>query len=138
MGSRIDQFCEDLRKRLTAIDNRLDGIKAKIETRQEDAERAVRDHIAELKSRAADDHANVEAAKADARVWIDHKKAETADQIASWKAARQTAKLIDAADEAERYAAVTLDIAIAAIDEAEQAALEAWLARQDADTVQAA
>jgi hypothetical protein len=40
-------------------------------------------------------------------------------------------------DNAERYAAAAIDVAVAAVDEAEQASLEAWLARQDADTAQA-
>jgi len=34
---------------------------------------------------------------------------------------------------AERYAAATIDVAFAALDEVEQASLEAWLARQDAN-----
>jgi len=40
------------------------------------------------------------------------------------------------ADNAERYAAAAVDVAVAALDEAEEAALEAWLARQDAVWVQ--
>jgi hypothetical protein len=39
------------------------------------------------------------------------------------------------ADKAERYAAGAIDIAVEAVDEAEQASLEAWLAREDANAV---
>ena len=35
-------------------------------------------------------------------------------------------------DSAERYAAASIDVAVAPVDEAEKASLEAWLARQDA------
>jgi hypothetical protein len=40
------------------------------------------------------------------------------------------------AAEADRYAAACIDLAIAAVDEAERAALEAWLAREDANSSQ--
>jgi hypothetical protein len=41
------------------------------------------------------------------------------------------------ADKAERYAAAASAVAVAALDEAEEASLEAWLARQDANSAQA-
>ena len=41
------------------------------------------------------------------------------------------------ADLAEQYAAAAKELAIAAIDEAEEAALEAWLARKDAEVAHA-
>jgi hypothetical protein len=37
------------------------------------------------------------------------------------------------AENAERYAVAAAVVALAAVDEAEQAALEAWLARKDGD-----
>ena len=43
----------------------------------------------------------------------------------------QISALENRAERAERYAAATADAAFAAVDEAEWAALDAWLARQD-------
>jgi hypothetical protein len=40
------------------------------------------------------------------------------------------------ADKAERYAAAAAALAAAAVDEAEQAVLESWLARRDAQAAQ--
>jgi len=40
------------------------------------------------------------------------------------------------ADRAELYAVAATDVAVAAVDEAEEASLEAWLARRDADYAQ--
>ena len=68
--------------------------------------------------------------------WADERKAVTSDKIAEWKAKREIGKLASRADRAERYAAAAVDVAVAAVDEAEQASLEAWLARQDADYAQ--
>jgi hypothetical protein len=45
-------------------------------------------------------------------------------------------KLNDRADDAESYAVATMQVAAAAIDEAETAAIEAVIARIDADAVQ--
>ena len=55
------------------------------------------------------------------------------DSVATLKVKGETAKLNAQAELAEHYAAGAIDIAMAAIDEAEHAALEAWLARRDAD-----
>ena len=48
----------------------------------------------------------------------------------------EKAKLKARAEAAERYAAGAAVVALAAVDEAEQASLEAWLARKDADSGQ--
>ena len=52
--------------------------------------------------------------------WVDEQKLVTSDKIAEWKAKRETTKLQNRADKAERYAAATIDVAVAALDEAER------------------
>jgi hypothetical protein len=66
----------------------------------------------------------------------DERKAATNEKIAQWKAKLEKAKLQSRADNAERYAAAAAIVAMAALDAAEQASLEAWLARKDADSAQ--
>lgn len=136
MGQRIDQFCEDLRLKLTNIDSGLSGLKAKIDGKAEAAEQDVRSHLDQVHRRVEQDRAKVSAAKTDVKNWVAKEKTETSATIAQWKAKHEASKLQDRADQAERYAAAAADVAVAALDEAEQAALEAWLARQDADSVQ--
>jgi hypothetical protein len=58
----------------------------------------------------------------------------TAEKIADWKTKRETTQLQNRADQAERYAQATIDAALTALDEAEQATLEAWLAREEANS----
>jgi len=41
MNQRIDQFCEDLRQKLTSIDSGLGGLKAKIDGKVQNAEQEV-------------------------------------------------------------------------------------------------
>jgi hypothetical protein len=133
MGKRIDQFCENLRQKLAMIDSGLDGLKAKIDSDGLTAERHVRSHLERVRKRIDQARAKVSAARADVASWVQDRNAIAIDTVALWKTKRDVEKLQGRADKAERYAAATADVATAAIDEAEQASLEAWLAQADAD-----
>src|SRR6476660_7139738 len=45
MSHRIDQFCNDLRQKLTMIESGLQGLKAKVAANEVQAERDVRNHL---------------------------------------------------------------------------------------------
>ena len=132
MSERIDQFCENLRLKLTNIDNGLNSVKAKVDQKAKDAEQEVRGHLDKVEKRIESDRAKLTAAQSEAKKWVEERKAATRDKIAEWKAKREKSKLQNRADSAEQYAAAAIVIAGAAVDEAERAAMEAWLARQDA------
>lgn len=136
MGQRMDKFCEDLRLKLTNIESGLGSLKTKMEGKAQQAEGEVRRHLDAVQRRIAQDHGKALAARAEIKAWIDNKKAVTADKIADWKAKRETSHLQNRADQAERYAQATIDVALTALDEAEQATLEAWLAREEANSAQ--
>jgi hypothetical protein len=68
--------------------------------------------------------------------WAEDRNSITADKVAQLKTKRDIAKLPGRANKAERYSVAAVKVATAAIDEAEQASLEAWLARADADYAQ--
>jgi predicted nucleic acid-binding Zn-ribbon protein len=135
MAQRIDQFCEDLRLKLTNIDSGLSGLKAKIDGKTQNVEQDVRGHLERVQKRVEQGRDKVSASQAELKNWVEDKKTATSEKIAEWKAKRETSKLQNRADKAERYAAAAIDIAVAAVDEAEQASLEAWLAREDANAV---
>ena len=137
MGQRINQFCEDLRLKLTEIDRGFDALDAKVQAKSESADNAIRARLEQVQRSLDQDRAKRSAAQAKIDGWVAKRKAATADKIAEWKVSRELAKLQNRARDAEEYAAATLDVALAAVDEAEQAALEAWLARNDADSAQA-
>jgi hypothetical protein len=137
MGTRIDQFCEDFRQKLTIADSGLDGLKAKIDGKAAHVEQDVQNHLDRVHKRVEQGRAKVAAAQADIKEWADGKKTATSDKIAEWKAKRDQSKLQNRADQAEQYAAAASTVAVAALDEAEEASLEAWLARQDANAAQA-
>ncbi len=134
MSARIDQFCENLRIKLTSIDNNMQELKAKIDSKAQTAEREARTQLETVKKRIEQDRTKLETAQADIQKWVDDFKAASNEKIVEWKDKREKAKLQSRAENAERYGVAAAVIALAAVDEAERAALEAWLARKDADT----
>jgi hypothetical protein len=136
MGQRIDKFSEDLRLKLTNIDSGLSGLKAKLDGKAQNAEQEARSYFEKVQKRIEQDRAKVSTAQTEVKNWLEQRKTATRDTIAEWKAKRETSKLQNRADKAEHYAAAAIVVALAGVDEAEQAALEAWLARQDANSAQ--
>jgi hypothetical protein len=134
MSERIDQFCENLRVKLTSIDNNMQALKVQIDRQAQTAEQDARAQLDAVKKRMEQDRAKVTAAENDMKKWADERKAATNEKIAQWKAKLETAKLKSWADNADRYAAAAAIVAMAALDAAEQASLEAWLARKDVDS----
>jgi len=134
MGLQIDKFCEDLRLKLTNIESGLHSLKTKMEGKAQQGEQEVRNHLDTIQRRIAQDHAKASAARAEIKAWFDNKKTVTAEKIADWKAKREMSHLQNRADQAERYAQASIDVALTALDEAEQATLEAWLAREDSNS----
>jgi len=136
MGQRIDQFCEDLRLKLTSIDKEIDRLKKQVEGRVQSAEQDVRQRLEKVQRQVETDRKKVAAAQADLKQCVEDKKAVSAEKVAEWKTKREITKLQNRAERAERSAAAAIIVAIAAVDDAEQASLEAWLARHDADSAQ--
>ena len=112
------------------------ALKAKIDSQQRTVVQDVQLRLDSVKKRVAQDRTKLEAAQVDIKKWAEERKAVTDETIVQWKAKLEKAKLKGLAEAAERYAAGATIVALAAVDEAEQASLEAWLARKDAEIVQ--
>ena len=134
MGQRIDQFCENLRIKLTTVDNNMAVLKSNMDSNARTAEQDVRNRLAELSRHADENRAKVAAAQAEIKKWAEERKTATSERIADWKAKLETAALQTRAAAAEAYANAATTVAIAAIDSAEQASLEAWMAWKDAES----
>ena len=133
MSERIDQFCENLRIKLTTVDKGLRALKTAIDAKTRNADQDVRTYLAAVEQRVERDRARVAAARQEMKKWLDERKAVTDETIAKWKANLDRTRLLSRAEQAEIYATAAALVASAAVDEAEQASLEAWLARKDAD-----
>ena len=74
MSERIDQFCENLRVKLTSIDDNMRALKARIDSKQRTVEQDVQSHLESVKKRIAQNRAKLEAAQADIRNWAEERK----------------------------------------------------------------
>jgi chromosome segregation ATPase len=117
MGQRIDQFCEQLRTKLTQIDTGLNDLKGKIDSKARNVDQDARAHLDKVEKRIAQDKTKVSAAQAKMKDWIEARKAETQAKIAEWKSKRETSKLQNRADRAEQYAAAAIIVAASGVDD---------------------
>ncbi len=133
MSEHIDRLCGDLRIKLHGIDRRLEALKGNAMATSEKSQHAVENQLDRVEQRIFDNRNVVEAANARVKAWLDGRKDGFNGNRAGWKQNRQVHLLNGRADDAEAYAVAVFDLAAAAADEAAQAALEALLARNDAN-----
>jgi hypothetical protein len=136
MSARVDKFCDGLRDRLNAVEARVESVKANVKALPGKAEKAMQDTVDEARTKLRAQKEHIEKNRADLKAWGEQKKAETQATIREWKQKREAKKLNARADRAEEYAGAAIAVALATIDEAEEAMFEAALARMDADTAQ--
>ena len=133
MSEKIDKFCNDLRDHLTAVEDRLNRVKASVQSAADEGREALEARKQKVEADFEAEKHKVEEAKAKAKNWAEEKKAETDAKIEEWKRNRDIHKLEKRADNAEEYAEAAIYIAAAAVDEADYAILNAVAARLIAD-----
>ena len=135
MSEKIDQFCNNLRDRLTKGDDRIQGFKASVDAANAKAKADIQSQLD--KTRADFEARKRKAEEAHKRIKsnIEETKAETEAKIEEWKHGREVKKLEKRAQRAEDYAADRAWLAMVSVEEAELAMLEAIAARIEADEV---
>lgn len=138
MGEKIDEFCSDLRDDLTAAENRLQYLKVQVDNAGQETREAIQTKLDQAKSDLEEQKHKADERQHRIKSYLEDKVAEAEHDINDWKAKRELKKLEKRAERREYYAADTVLIAMAAIDEANVAILEALEARLDADDAEAA
>ena len=131
MSGKIDRLCDELRVKLHGIDRRLEALKGNNAATSEKSRHLMESQMDMVQQRIFDRRHAVEAANARVSSWIE-KRSDFCEQVTSWKSHGNVSQLGMRADDAEGYAIAAFELAVAAADEAAQAALEALLARDDA------
>jgi exonuclease VII large subunit len=137
MSEKFDNFCSELRTKINDADKRIKDLKANAVGASEKAKVEAKAQLAALENKAKEQKARTAAAEAKVKTWVEEKKTMTHDKIAQWKEQRDVKRLANRADLSEHYAITAMEIAAAAVDEAERAAVEAVVARMDADGIKA-
>ena len=130
----LDQFSADVRTRLTNIDSSLKSLRTKVDGDAKRAEAEARSQLAKVSADIEATKPKLAAAETEMSQWVEAQKNATTQKVAEWKATHDFARLQARAAQAERYAAAARDVAVAAINGAHQAALEAYLANKYANT----
>jgi hypothetical protein len=133
MYPHIDAFCGDICLKLVDIDEELRYLKITIREKARHAEPEVRSQLEKVMKRIASNQPRVAAARAQVEHWIKD-KAKDSLRFRNDEIPEDRNRRLKWAAEADRYAAACIDLAIAAVDEAERAALEAWLVREDTNS----
>src|SRR5437868_14741843 len=128
MSTQTDNFCNGLRDRLDAMDERFQSAKANILALPQQGEQMLRTKLDEARTMVKSRANRVEQAVASMNARAQEKLDETNEKMSQWKAQRDVRKLNVRADRAEGYAADAIDFAAAAIDEADAAVLDALVA----------
>jgi hypothetical protein len=137
MSAEGDQFSDKLRDRLNAIEERLQAFMKDMQAFPEQAEKALRGKLDEARTRFEAQKERIEQTRVNFNARIHQKITETSQAISEWKARGDARRLNARADWAEAHAVNAIALALASIDEAEEAVLEAVVARMDADAAQA-
>ena len=132
MSEPLDRLCDQLRIKLHGMDRRLEALKANGSDLSDKSQDKIESQMDTLQQRISDRRQVVEAANARVMAWVGDKRPDFDAKVVGWRAGRQRRELEERADDAQTYALAVFDLAIAAADEAAQAALEALLARRDA------
>ena len=135
MSQQIDSFCEKLRGKLDEMDDRLQQLKASAKAGSEKARQDLHLQAEKLRANLDADRASIEAAKTRMKDWATGKQATFDEKVAQWKAQRKQEQLKRRAEAADEYASDAFDVAVAAVDDAYEAAIEAIIARGNADEV---
>jgi hypothetical protein len=128
----LNQFADDVRARLANIDGGLKDLKTKLDGDARRAETEARNQLAKVSADIDASKPKLAAAEAQMNQWIKAQQTATTQKVAEWKASQDFGKLQARAAQAERYATAARDVAVAALNGAHQAALEAYLANTDA------
>lgn len=133
MSEQIDSFTNNLRDKLNDIEARLFSVKSTLVSAPKETQAAIESKLHEVK-------ANLETKQHEFTIYrnrlvelAEEKQAEVQSKVEEWKVKREIGELNRRAERAENYAASVVVVAMAAIDEAEEAILEAMAARLDAD-----
>jgi hypothetical protein len=133
MKVNLDQLEKDLHAKLDSGIDHLKSAKAQVEGLSKETAEVIQKKLDEAKDMVGKTKQKAAAAKTKVEDYGEKKKAETESTIAGWKANHERKKLEKRAEQAEKYAESSVDLALYYYTEAQAAILEAIAARKDAD-----
>ena len=132
MSIAIDNFTKQLHDTLEAVEARVNSIRENIESSPRKTQGEMQLKLNEAKTKLDAKKHEFNAYRAKLKAQLEEKEAEIKSTVEEWKENREIKKLEHRADRAEDYASTATFLAMAMMEEAEKATLEAIAARLDA------
>ena len=127
MSDAITTFNLSLQTHLKGIENRFAALNAKVSSNIDQADKELHRQIAALEANGAKAKASAEASAIVMKKWV----ADSVSSVEGWKSKLDIGMLTARAERADHYAKAASEVAIAGVDAAEKAALDAKLAHAD-------
>jgi hypothetical protein len=132
MSTTIDNFTKQLHDNLEAAEDRLKSLKESIQSVPKKTQTEIQLRLDEVKAALDAKKQEFDDHRAKLKTQFEEKESEVMSTIEEWKANRAVKKLEHRAEKAEDYATTVTFLAVAMMEEAEKATLEAIASRLDA------
>jgi hypothetical protein len=133
MSTAIDNFTSQLHDNLTAVEDRAKSLNKSIKSATKKNQAEIQSKLDEAKVSLAGKKQEFDEYRAKLQTQFEDKEAELKSSVDEWKASREVKKLEHRAEKAEDYAATSIYLAMAMMEEAEAATLTAICNRMDAE-----
>lgn len=131
MTKNIDAFCDSLRVGLNAVDSRLKSAIENLNSLPGKSEHALQETLAELRSKFESEKTKVKKLQSSLMERAESFVEDSKESILEWKATHDSEKLVHRAQRKEKRATQAIAHALAMVDNAEEAIIEAALAHVD-------
>ena len=134
MSTTVDNFTKKLHDNLEAVEERVKSLRDSLQSMPKKTQHEIQSKLDEAKATLNSKKQEFDEYRAKLKTQFEEKESELKSDVEEWKSSRRVKKLEHRADMAEDYAATTIALSIATIEEAEEATLTAIAARLDAET----
>jgi hypothetical protein len=136
MSIAIDNFTKQLHDNLEAVESRAQAIKDSIQSAPRKTQAEIQAKLDEAKKTLDAKKTEFETYRSTLKAQLDEKESEIKGNVEEWKHNREVKKLEYRADRAELHASTTIVLALAAMEQSEEAILAAIAARFDAEATE--
>ena len=133
MSTAIDNFTNQLHDNLEAVEERAKSLNKSIKSATKKNQAEIQSKLDEAKASLVAKKQEFDEYRAKLTNQFEEKESEVKSSVDEWKASREVKKLEHRAEKAEDYAATSVYLAMAMMEEAEAATLTAICNRMDAE-----
>jgi predicted nucleic acid-binding Zn-ribbon protein len=119
MSTAIDRFTSQLHDNLAAVEDRANSLKHNIKAATKKNQVEIQSQLDEAKASLAKKKKEFEDYRAKLKTQFEDKESEMQSSVDEWKASREVKKLEHRAEKAEDYAATSVYLAMAMMEEAQ-------------------